>query len=118
MQAIANDFPFVAALPKREKGNVAKMWDLLKEMRQTSATEGQLLPTRFAAKLIGVSQQRVDQLMDSGKLMRIDVDGHPFVTENSLVAFAKSERAAGRPPNHPKTNRDLFKIGMDMVNEK
>lgn len=91
------DFPFVADLPKREQKKMANLWDKLDEMRRVTEDKGMLLSARFVAKLLGVCNQRVSQLMQSGQLERIEVDGHPFITEKSLVVFAQSERKAGRP---------------------
>lgn len=93
------EFPWVSDLPKREKGKLAKVWDTLAELRATTEETGPLLPLTFAAALLNVSRQRIDQMMDAGKLERWELNGHPFVTERSVVAYAKAEKdKGGRPP--------------------
>jgi hypothetical protein len=103
MDSVIDEFPFAAALPKREKGKLAKLLDLVAGMNALVETEGALLPVMLTAKVLGVSRQRVDELCETGKLRRFDVDGHPFVTENSCVEFCKTERKAGRPVKLPTT---------------
>ena len=107
---LAAEFPFVEELPKREKSRLQKLWDHFTEVKAITAQKGLLVPVRFAANLVGVSQQRVDQLCDNGSLERVYVDGHPFVTENSLIEWAKSERKAGRPPKLPQNNTDAWQV--------
>lgn len=97
-EATFAEFPFVETLPKREKSKLRKLWDELEALRQVSAEKGQLIPPRFAAELAGVSHQRIHQLMGD-VLERVEVNGRPFVTEESLLAWVKSERKAGRPVN-------------------
>jgi hypothetical protein len=91
------DFPFVAELPKREKSRLAKIWEAFQEVKAIQATEGCLIPDSVAATLLEVSRVRVEQLCDDGKLKRVMWHGRRFVTENSLVQHARSERKAGRP---------------------
>ncbi len=97
------EFPFVASLPKREKSKLARLWEQFRELHELGKTEGVLVPPRAAAKLLGLSQQRVDQLMDTGKLRRIEFCGHPYIPEASLLLFAQSVRRTGRPV----TSRDV-----------
>lgn len=122
MEVTSLEFPFVEGMPKRERSRLQKFWDLLGEIKQMREQHGQLIPPELAAKLIGVSQQRVDQLMGAGKLMRLEIDGRPFVGENSLVEFARSERKAGRPPKLPETKvgaaKFAFKCAKEIVEER
>lgn len=98
MEAITSDeFPFVKDLPKREKSKLQLFWDRLAEIRAITREHGQLLPIPFAAALANVSRQRIDGLVDQGLVIKIELQGRPFITENSFVAWAKSERKAGRP---------------------
>jgi hypothetical protein len=120
--AEAIDFPFVEGMPKREKSRVAQLWDRLQELKAITDEKGAILPAGFASKLVGVSKQRVNDLMKAGRLERVEVDGHPFVTERSIVEYAKSERKAGRPVSAPKTNKELWAISKahakEMVGKK
>lgn len=96
-EAAATDFPFVAELPKREKSKLVRVWDHFRELSRISETEGMLIPMSFAAIVLDVCRQRVYQLAEEGRLKVIKVNGHSFVTENSVVDYAASERKAGRP---------------------
>lgn len=96
-EAQVAEFPFVAELPKREKGKLAKAWDQWLAVKAVVAERGPLIPASFAAKLLNISHQRVSQLADSGKLQRVDIGGSFWITEASLVELAKGERKAGRP---------------------
>jgi uncharacterized protein (UPF0261 family) len=91
------NFPFVAELPKREQKKVLSAWDVLAEFQRLTEEHGVLVPPRLVAKCLSVSKQRVHQFMTEGRLQVIDVNGHPFVTKNSVVAFAETERKGGRP---------------------
>lgn len=93
----ASEFPFVEELPKREKSRVMKLWDHFKEAKAIMAEKGMLVPVKLAGDIAGVSHQRILQLCQARTLERIELHGHPFITENSFVEWAKSERKAGRP---------------------
>lgn len=84
-------------MPKREKSRLAKLWDTFKEMKDIQEKNGFLIPRTAAASLLDVHPTRVDQLCLAGNLVRIDYHGHRYITENSLVEHARSERKAGRP---------------------
>jgi len=96
-EAVATDFPFVAELPKREKSKLAKVWGHFQELSRISEVEGMLIPMAYAAIVLDVCRQRVYQLAEEGRLKVIEVNGHQFVTERSVVDFAATERKAGRP---------------------
>lgn len=97
MQSAVLEFPYVKELPKREKTKVTKLWDIVLQMRAVYDTDGVLLPPHLVINILGCSKQRVYELMSLERLKRVDVNGHPFVTEKSLKVFASSERKAGRP---------------------
>jgi len=92
-----NEFPFVAEMPRAEKREAKGMWERYKELSSLAQVHGMLMPPWMASKLLDVSQQRVSELMADGRLQRIEWEGRPFVTENSVVDYAKTERKAGRP---------------------
>lgn len=115
--AAAIDFPFVAELPKRKQSRVLKAWDLIEAMRAVPDEKGLLIPMRIAAKVLGVSTQRVSQLVDAGKLEAVVIDEHPLVTEQSLIEWAKSEKKAGRPLK-AVTMKDAIQAGQDFLRGK
>jgi len=116
-EAEALEFPFTAAMPKREKSKLAKCWELLQRMKAISATEGDLVPVMMCAKLLGISRSRVDQFVQDGRLKRYDIDGHVFLTENSIVEFAKSERKNGRPVKALSSHSEMWKASMECARE-
>jgi len=102
-EATVNEFPFVEQLPKRQKTKLVQVWELVQQMSEVIKTEGALLPPMLVAKALDLSRTRIDELCQDGRLKRMTIDGHVFITENSLVAFAKEERKNGRPLNLPTT---------------
>lgn len=113
-EAQVSEFPFVGELPKREKSKVAKLWDVLKEFRAVQEREGDLVPLAFAVKLLDISHQRGSQLCEAGRLKRIDFGGVAYVTEASLVDWAKAEHRNGRPPNMPKSAGEMWKRAVEV----
>lgn len=91
------EFPFVAELPKREKSKIGKIWDHWKEVKAITEEKGMLVPPVVAALLLDVSRQRVHQLVEAGRLERVDFGGQGYITEASLVEWAKAEHVNGRP---------------------
>ena len=114
----ALEFPFVEAMPKREKSRMTRLWEKLSELRDLTERNGSFVPLTFAAKLLGISRQRTDELVRLGRLERIDCDGHVFITERSIVAFAKSERKAGRPLKMPETLADCARVAWQATHPK
>lgn len=117
-EAEAIEFPFCSALPKKEKSKLAKCWELLQHLSDAQAKDGALVPVMLAAKCLDVSRTRIDQLCSADLLKRVDVDGHVFVTEASIVGFARQERKTGRPCKIPTTVRECLKAGRDIVSQK
>lgn len=113
---LTTDFPFVEELPKREKSKLAKLWDQFQVMRDATAKHGCLVPIALAAKLGNVSNQRIHQLMDVGTLERVEIDGHPFISETSMLNWVSAERKAGRPPK-VVTAADTWRASVEVVKE-
>lgn len=96
-EATMSEFPFVVELPKRERSKVRDIWQAFREFSKETEAKGGPVPVTLAAKLLGISRQRVWFLMQEGKLERVTFEDHAFVTGDSIVAMAKTERKAGRP---------------------
>jgi len=111
-EAVAPEFPFVEAMPKRDKSRWQKVWDHFNELRSVVAQKGMLVPQHLAAAVLGVSRQRVHVLVNEGRLEAVEVDGYRYVTEQSVVAFADTERKVGRPLKVP-SNSELWKISLE-----
>lgn len=113
---LTTDFPFVEELPKREKSKVAKLWDTFQRMRDATKQHGCIVPVMLAAKLANVSNQRIHQLMKNETLERIEIDGHAYITETSLLNWVSTERKAGRPPKQ-HTKAELWRMSVDTAKE-
>lgn len=96
-QIEAIEFPFVNGLPKREKSRFMTFWDRYCQFVKLSEDKGRLVPAGIAGKILGVSKQRVYDLIKNGSVEAVQFEGHHYLTENSLIAYAKTERKAGRP---------------------
>ena len=103
------EFPWVGSLPKREKSKFAKLWDQFQAIKRVTEERGMIVPPHVAAKLLGVSRQRVNELLNDGRMETVEVGGARFILEDSLVEFCKLERKEGRPPNLPKTMRESWR---------
>lgn len=111
------DFPWLGELPKREKSKVGKALDVIKEMSALSQSKGVLVPPAFAAQLLGITKQRVHTLMQTGRLERVEFNGHPFIPEDSLLAFAREERRNGRPPKALSSVKEVWKASRAYAKE-
>lgn len=62
------------------------------------AKHGLLVPPTTIAESLGVSPQRVDQLMDVGRLDAVTIAGRRWVVANSVERYlAEGPRKGGRP---------------------
>jgi hypothetical protein len=121
-QAEVMEFPAFAELPlggktKREKTQLAKVWDAFQDIRKVVEEKGMLVPQTFASKVMGVSHQRIGELLNNGKLESVEFNGTRFVTEESLIAFCKTERKTGRPPKLPTTYGEAAKRSIEYAKE-
>lgn len=95
-EAIAGQFDFLDETPKREPA-VMSAWDELRQLSALMKEKGMMVPTPLAARVLGVSVQRVHQFIDGGSLEVVRCGRSLMVTEKSLLDFAKVERKNGRP---------------------
>ena len=96
-QAAISEFPFVESLPKREKSRLRTMWDHVNALIEASEKDGFPIQQAYAARLLGFSRQRMCALVDQGRFRTVEVNGERFVTMNSVMEFAETERKNGRP---------------------
>lgn len=106
----------LVAPTKREKSKLAKLWDHFQEVRAALKDHGMMLPQHYAADLVGVSRQRVHQLVNEGRFTVVEIGGCRYITELSLLEFAKTERAAGRHLTVPGV-RATFQKAVDCTKE-
>lgn len=96
-EAAITEFPFVGELPQREKSKLAKVWDELKELDALTEKHGNLVPYMMVGRLLNISAARVTELAKLGRLDRVELGGVVLIGTNSIVAYAQTERKAGRP---------------------
>jgi hypothetical protein len=64
-----------------------------------TAEHGTLMTQALCAPVMGVSKQRVHQLVESGKLAVVDIDGKRFIPVTALDLWLSEEKdRGGRPP--------------------
>lgn len=89
--------------------------------REMSTREGGLMPFATAAKFLGVSKQRVNELVAEGTLKPVEFAGKKWLTANQIEEFIKLNREAGRPWHKPSV-KEMWKMsregGRDQVKEK
>lgn len=90
------DFPFVASLPASErKSALASVRDVVEEAERVFLDKGPVLPQGIVAEMLGLSRQRVWQLVNAGRLEAVEVGGQRFVLTRSLRTYQKG--VGGRP---------------------
>lgn len=117
-EAFVGEFPFVADMPKRERSKVLDLWARFKEFAESCDEVGGAVPVMLAAKMLGISHQRVWELMKSGRLVQLSFEGHSFVSGDSMHRFAQSERKAGRPckiDRHAVTAKGAWEAAKEIV---
>ena len=77
---------------------------------------GAVFPQNYAATLLGVSKQRVHQLVHEGRLATVMIGARPFVTEGAIIEFAKAARANGIHLTVP-SNREIFRSALEATQE-
>jgi hypothetical protein len=90
-----DEFPFVAELPKRDQVRVKSVWDHVKDFAALIEGKGVPLPPVTAAELLGVSPQRIHQMVEAGQLEVVELRGKKFITEHSVLDLAKVARTCG-----------------------
>ena len=82
--------------PRNRVGSNAWKLDEFMKMRELSKIEGGLTPVFFAKIALGLSKQRVYQLIEEGRLPCYEIMGKKMVSCNAIEAFLRLERPSGR----------------------
>jgi hypothetical protein len=78
----------------RTPGNIA---DEFYRFQQVSRFVGGLVPQAQAALILGLSKQRVNDLVAGGRLREHDFFGKNFIACSDIAKFQRKERRSGRP---------------------
>ena len=102
--------PSPAEAPRRkQKMSLKGLFRFLQEYRKTFNSEGGLLPIATAARLMGLSKQRVHELIKEGTLVPVEACEKKWLSANQVEDFIKLEREAGRPWHKPSV-KELWKM--------
>lgn len=75
--------------------------DRYRHFMELSEAHGGLIPQNIIPDLVGLSPQRVHQLVKAGRFEVLSVFGQTFVTAGSFGEFVQTERKQGRPCKGP-----------------
>jgi len=78
------------------------------EFREASIREGGLLPFATTASIIGVSRQRVQELVNERTFVPFDAYGKRWLSANQIIQFIQLQRKVGRP-RKDSSNKEIFK---------
>ncbi len=95
--ALMDELPLNDARTELKEGSAEYNRAELKRFRELCRKHDGLTIPFFAKFYLGVSQQRVDQLMTAGKLPSYTVLGKRLIPCDLLEQFAEIERPVGRP---------------------
>jgi hypothetical protein len=114
----AEQFPLPIVGGPSAPGTVAKVEGFLQRVRDLQAIQneiGGIVPQTLAAVALGISTQRVHQLLHTGQLEPVLVCETPYVSMRSLAQFVNGDRKNGRPIKGSKlTAWETFKVGWSL----
>lgn len=88
--------PYLFELPARVPKQTKNKWDEAREMQLIQQTEG-LIGITDAADLLGLSRQRVHQIINSGRLGKYEFLGKLFLSLKAVREFQDLDRPHGAP---------------------
>jgi hypothetical protein len=105
------------SLPKNEKSSVLRgMMENVREFVRLTNLHGGLLPQSAVATVLGVSRQRVHQLVEEGTFSHWTFYGMKWLSQKEVVSFAKLNRQQGENQYHPST-KQMWKESREMGKE-
>jgi hypothetical protein len=85
----------------------------VREFTKLTKLHGGLVPMSAVATILGVSRQRVHQLVDEGTFKHCTFYGMKWLSQEEVVSFAKLNRHKGENQYTPST-KQLWKESRDM----
>lgn len=95
--------------PTTKKG----VLDDVKEFMRLTKHHGGMLPVSACAIVLGVSRQRVHQLVDEGTFSVYEFYGMKWLLEKEVVPFARLNRRAGEN-QFRTTAKEMWKVGHEI----
>jgi hypothetical protein len=84
----------------------------MSEFKRISKLQGGLVPQSAVATALGVSRQRVHQLVTEGTLSHWTFYGMKWLSENEVVSFAKLHRGEGENQYKPSA-KEMWKAARE-----
>jgi hypothetical protein len=101
-------------LPERKVKK--SVFDFFRNLREINQREGGLVPYAGAATILGVSKQRIHDLVNEGTLRPVELFGKKWLSANELESFVKLQRQSGRPWKEPSI-KDQWRAAMEGAKE-
>lgn len=106
-----------ASAPKGAKSTgIRGMLDDIREFAKLTKLHGGLVPMSAVATILGVSRQRVHQLVDEGTFKHWMFYGMKWLSQEEVVSFAKLNRHQGENQYTPSA-KQLWKESREMGKE-
>ena len=107
--------PGGATVKKRAKGLVSVV-ETTREFMRIAKLKGGLVPQSVAGTVLGVSRQRVHQLVAEGTLSHWTFYGMNWLSQDEEISFAKLQRQAGENQHKPSA-KEIWKASHEVGKE-
>jgi hypothetical protein len=113
------EFSFVESLPQAIAAEARTAMEAFKQVMAdyegAQKDHGLLVPITTVAESLGVTSQRVAELLDAGRMHGVVVTGRRWVVASSVVAYIQAgPRARGRPRKLSAVGNDVRK-GLELA---
>jgi hypothetical protein len=116
-QAEVFEFPFLAQVPRRP-GRIARFLELKRRLDAVTEEKGPIFAAALVAKVLGISNQRIHQLIEAGHIEAVNIDSHTYVSQRSVESWLAEERKGGRPPKvRGETVREAWAVAREVMEE-
>jgi hypothetical protein len=106
-----------ASIAKEEKSTgVRGVFEDIREFARLTKLHGGLVPQSTVATILGVSRQRVHQLVQEGTFNHWTFYGMKWLSQQEVASFAKLNRQQGENQYRPST-KQMWKESQEMGKE-
>ena len=96
--------------------HLKSLLEMIRGFREISNRDGGLMPFATAAKLLGVSKQRVNDLVTEGTFKPVEFAGKKWLSANQIEEFINLKREPGRPWHKPSV-KEMWKMSREGAKE-
>ena len=97
---------------QKKSYGVRGIFEDMREFKRIAKLQGGLVPQSVAATALGVSRQRIHQLVTEGTLSHWTFYGMKWLSENEVVSFAKLHRGEGENQYRPSA-KEMWKAARE-----